>query len=75
MPLMVVNVEGGGPFKYRLKSCIFVSQTMYSVNEQLQNENQSLLLQLQQLLNQNSDLLTQVLNSKDHFAEESKQYL
>ncbi|XP_076464558.1 uncharacterized protein LOC143296482 [Babylonia areolata] len=50
-------------------------ETMYQVNERLENENQTLLLQIQQLLNQNHDLLTQALNSKDHFAEEEKQYL
>ena len=48
---------------------------MYQVNERLENENQALLLQIQQLLNQNHDLLTNALNSKDHFAEEEKQYL
>ena len=56
-------------------SNIVILQTMYQVNERLENENQALLLQIQQLLNQNHDLLTNALNSKDHFAEEEKQYL
>ena len=58
----------------QVKACS-VLQTMYQVNERLENENQTLLLQIQQLLNQNHDLLTTALNSKDHFAEEEKQYL
>ncbi|RUS91281.1 hypothetical protein EGW08_000993, partial [Elysia chlorotica] len=49
--------------------------TVYQINERIENENQALLMQIKQLLNQNQDLLTQALNSKDHFAEEEKAYL
>ncbi|CAL1530395.1 unnamed protein product [Lymnaea stagnalis] len=49
--------------------------TIYQINERIENENQALLMQIQQLLNQNHDLLTKALNSKDHFAEEEKAYL
>ena len=54
---------------------VFLIQTVYQINERIENENQALLMQIKQLLNQNHDLLTQALNSKDHFAEEEKAYL
>lgn len=50
-------------------------QAMYQVNERLENENQTLLMQIKQLLNQNQELLTQALNSKDQYAEEAKSYM
>lgn len=45
------------------------------VQSRLEDENHSLMIQLQSFMSQNQNLLTQILNSKDHYAEEEKSYL
>jgi len=45
------------------------------MNQKMDEDNKNLLMQLQSLINSNQDLLSQILNSKEHFAEEEKSYL
>ena len=42
---------------------------------QVEEENRSLMMQLEALLNQNQELLTTTLESRDHFHEEERSYL
>ena len=58
--------------------CIYIKvpfQILSQSNFKLDEERGMLMLQLQSLMNQNQDLLTQIINSKDQFAEEQKTYL
>lgn len=50
-------------------------QTLYQMNQKMEEDNKNLLMQIQSLLNSNQELLSQILNSKEHFAEEEKSYL
>lgn len=54
---------------------VFLLQALVTLNSRIEEENRSLMMQLQALLNQNQELLTTSLSSKDHYAEEQKQYL
>lgn len=49
--------------------------TLYQVNQKMEEDNKNLLMQIQALLNSNQDLLSQILNSKEQFNEEEKSYL
>ncbi|XP_062573804.1 girdin-like isoform X4 [Saccostrea cucullata] len=49
--------------------------TLYQVNQKMEEDNKNLLMQIQTLLNSNQDLLSQILDSKEHFNEEEKSYL
>ncbi|XP_021348797.1 girdin-like isoform X2 [Mizuhopecten yessoensis] len=49
--------------------------TLYQMNQKMEEDNKNLLMQIQSLLNSNHELLSQILNSKEHFAEEEKSYL
>ncbi|XP_060071604.1 girdin-like [Ylistrum balloti] len=49
--------------------------TLYQMNQKMEEDNKNLLMQIQSLLNSNQELLSQILNSKEHFAEEEKSYL
>ena len=54
---------------------MLLCQTMDLLNNKLEDENRTLMMQLQALLTQNQELLTQSLDSKDHFHEEQRGYL
>ena len=50
-------------------------QTLESANEKLEDEKSQLFEQLHLLLQQNQELLTQALNSKDSYHEQTKSYM
>nr|XP_022333848.1 girdin-like isoform X3 [Crassostrea virginica] len=49
--------------------------SLYQVNQKMEEDNKNLLMQIQALLNSNQDLLSQILDSKEQFNEEEKSYL
>lgn len=53
----------------------FNLQALTQLNTKLEEENRTLMMQLQALLNQNQEMLTQSLESKDHFHEEERAYM
>ena len=50
-------------------------QSLSQLNTKLEEENRTLMMQLQALLNQNQEMLTQAMESKDHFHEEERAYM
>jgi len=48
---------------------------MTETNKKLEDERQMMLMQLQTLMNQLQQLLTELINSKDTYANEQKHYL
>lgn len=50
-------------------------QSLSQLNSKLEEENRTLMMQLQALLNQNQEMLTQAMDSKDHFHEEERAYM
>ena len=54
---------------------MFVVKVMTETNKKLEDERQMMLMQLQTLMNQLQQLLTELINSKDTYANEQKHYL